>query len=261
MRTLNSSLIGMLVSLVLLPSIASGATEVSGSPTDLRQFLQSDVRVVTLRNVATETAYTDTAKISLVVVTEDRQLSAAIEENTKLREDLSRALIDAGIGAEEIRSSKYSASPQYGWFGKAPTSYEVVNTVVVSVASETNFLSVSSLADATEAVSFGNVSFEMSDEKSYEDVVRDKALKAVLSDAAYFEKELGLALRPVDFSYSPVGRTDYNPYIEEVIVTGSIRNQSYSSSPPVRAPTTFDEVEFTVSVEVDFEVVRQDVDE
>lgn len=250
-----SILIRALAIVLIAAAGGASATEVSGSPDDLREFLNSDVRTVQLSNQATETAYTDIAKINLIVLTENRQLSPAIEENTRVREELSRSLVSAGIDAEDIKSSKYSASPQYGWFGKTPSSYEVVNTVVVSVDSESEFLAVSALADSLETVTFGDVAFELSDEAPFEDSVRDKALKAVLADAAYFEQELGLKLSPVAFRYSSVDRFEREvDYIEEIIVTASRNRASFSDSAPVQAPTTFDEVDFSVTVQVTFEV-------
>jgi len=249
--------ISFFVALMLVLPAVSGATEVSGNPEELKQFLRSDVRTVSLQNNANETAYTDIAKITLVVVTKEKLLSESINENTQLRADLTRRLIESGISPESIRSSKYSASPQYRWFGKSPANFEVVNSVVVEVDSEAQFLEVSSQADASDAISFGGVVFELKDEQAFENQVRDKAMQAVLADAAYFEERLGLSLKPVAFSYSPVNRRNRGNFgaIEEIIVTAS-RAKSESSEPP--APrTTFDEVQFSVSVQVTFEVVRQ----
>ena len=240
-----------------LLSLSAAATEITGSPEELTEYLRSDVRTVSLQKRLTETAYTDIARITLVVSTKEKQLSSAISENTRLRETMMRSLVAAGIPAEKIKSSKYSASPQYGWFGRSPSSFDVVNSLVIEVSSENEFLTVSELADAEESVSFGGVDFELGDEVGFEDQVREKALERVLSDAAFFEERLGLKLEPVAFSYSPIdrqGRNRNSGFIEEIIVTGS-RGSSAASAPALPAPT-FDEVEYTVSVQVTFEVVR-----
>ena len=239
------------------PGFSAVATEITGSPDELTEYLRSDVRTVSLQKRLTETTYTDLAKITLVVSTEGKQLSSAIAENTRLRETMIRSLTTAGIPADKIKSSKYSASPQYGWFGRSPSSFDVVNSLVVEVSSERQFLAVSELADADDSVSFGGVDFELGDEDGFEDQVREKALEAVLSDATFFEERLGLKLEPVAFSYSPIdrqGRNRNSGFIEEVIVTAS--RGSSAKSAPALPPPTFDEVELMVSVQVTFEVVR-----
>ena len=82
---------------------------------------------------AEEKAYSDRAIISLVITSEDKQLSTSISNNIALRESISQQLVTAGINPDHIKSSKFSTSPQYGWFGKKPDSYKVVNRMAVTI--------------------------------------------------------------------------------------------------------------------------------
>ena len=71
------------------------------------------------------TAYKDTAKVSLMVSSDERSLSQAIEVNQALRLELLQEFVAAGIPQEDINNSKFSSSPQLDLFGRNPNSFEV----------------------------------------------------------------------------------------------------------------------------------------
>lgn len=232
----------------------SFSAELSGTPEELRGYLRSETRTVTISDTAVEVAYSDVAKITLIVTTKAKTLASAMKQNNDLRDSISRRLIESGISSGDIQSSKYSASPQFGWFGDSPNSFEVVNSLVVTVDEEPKFRRVAEISDESDSVAFGGVEFENSEEDAYEDKVRDKAVDAVLSDRDYFETKLGLKLQPVSFTFSDVHAAEFDRYrdIEEIVVTGT-KAGSFSSA-PAQAPSSFDEVEYRVSVTVTFEV-------
>lgn len=238
------------------------ATEISGSPDELRSFLGPGTRVVTLEETAHETAYTDVAKIDLIVRTEDKTLAGALDENVAVRARVRRQLADAGIAPEDISSAKYSASPQYGWFGRKPSTFDVVNELTVAVDDERLFQRVAEIADSDDLVSFGGVEFEHSESDAYEATVRDKALEAVLENARYFAERLGLEARPVAFAFSDASVDRGRGFVlEEIVVTGSRRGGQSLSGPSTPAPPpSFDEVEYRVTVQVTFELVPADDD-
>ena len=243
-----------LVAVSLSPS--AGSAELSGSPDELREYLRSETRTVTIRDEATETAYTDVAEITLVVTTEARTLASAMEQDNSLKESVFNKLVASGIDADDIQSSKYSASPQFGWFGDTPNSFEVVNTLTVTVAEDSLFRRVAEISDSDKAIRFAGAKFEHSKKDEFEDRVRDKAVNAVLSDKEYFENKLGLRLTPVAFNFSDVFADQYGGFgvLEEVVVTAQ---RSASIAPAARAPaSSFDEVEYRVSVSITFAVER-----
>ena len=71
------------------------------------------------------TAYKDTAKVSLMVSSDERSLSQAMEVNQALRLELLQEFVALGITQEDINNSKFSSSPQFGLFGRNPNSFEV----------------------------------------------------------------------------------------------------------------------------------------
>ena len=110
----------LLVSLLTASFALHAQPELKGSPEELRHFLHPSERIVSLHGQAEEKAYSDRAIISLVITTEDKLLSNSIASNSNLRKFITTQLTTAGINGESIKSSKFSTSPQYGWFGKKP---------------------------------------------------------------------------------------------------------------------------------------------
>ncbi len=252
------SLLRVIVISALFFSANSFSAELSGTPEELRGYLRSETRTVTISDTAVEVAYSDVAKVTLIVSTKTKTLASAMKKNNDLRDSITKQLTESGIPLSDIQSSKYSASPQFGWFGKSPSSFEVVNSLVVTVEEEPKFRRVAEIADESESITFGGVEFEHSEEGVYEDKVRDQAVDAVMSDRKYFEAKLGLKLQPVSFTFSDVLSSEFDRYrgVEEIIVTAS--KVGAFSRTPTPAPTSFDEVEYRVSVSVTFEVEQTD---
>ena len=120
---------------VFVGHAAIGA-ELSGTPEELRRYLRTETRTVTIQEQATEFAYSDTAKITLMFSSEAKELAEAMRLNHELRDSVIDQLVASGISADKINSSRYSASPQFGWFGDKPNKVEVVNNIVVTVDTE-----------------------------------------------------------------------------------------------------------------------------
>ena len=242
---------GAWLGLLLVACGGASAAELSGTPEELREYLRSETRTVTISETATENAYTDIAKITLIVSTKERALALALERNNELRRTVVRQLVEFGIAEDAIRSSRYSASPQYGWFGNTPNSFEVVNSLVVTVDEEPAFRRVAEISDQNDAVRFGGVEFEHSEKIAFEEQVRNKAIDAVMAMRDVFQQRLGLTLRPVSFATS--NAREENDVLEEIIVTGSRVDSSRNMD--FAAASTFDELEYRATVSVTFDVV------
>lgn len=246
--------------LVLLPLISVAEPELKGSPNELRQFLQPQVNTVTIHGEAEEKAYSDTAIVSLVITTEKDHLSDAIAANTELRNSIAKKLSAAGIASENINSSKFSTSPQYGWFGKKPSSYKVVNRMAVEISKEDHLQALASVADGSADIELADIAFEHSQQEAFEQEVKQEALEDVMKQKSFYESNLGVKLVAVGFRDSSVGRhpTPGALAVEEVVVTGlkSPEPSSYDDGGAARTPS-FDEVEYKARVSVDFRVEAQ----
>ncbi|MBL6904918.1 MAG: SIMPL domain-containing protein [Pseudomonadales bacterium] len=121
--------------------------QLSGTPDELREFLHPRPNTVNINGEAELTAYKDVAKISLMVTTEERTLSRAMEVNQALRLELIQDFLAAGIPQADINNSKFSSSPQFGLFGRNPNSFEVSSRMEVEVNSEEHLQLLAAAAD------------------------------------------------------------------------------------------------------------------
>ena len=93
-----------------------------------------------------------------MITTEDKQLSNSIAANSNLREFISEQLTTEGIESDSIKSSKFSTSPQYGWFGKKPDSYKVVNRMAITISDESQLKTIATVADSKAEIELSDTS-------------------------------------------------------------------------------------------------------
>ena len=262
--------------LLLLPLVAAAAAslagyshvslaqaQLSGTPDELREFLHPRPNTVNINGEGELTAYKDVAKISLMVTSNERSLSQAMQVNQALRLELIQEFIAAGIPADAINNSKFSSSPQFGLFGRNPNSFEVSARMEIEVVSEEHLQLLAAAADEHDEVDFQSTAFEHSEEDAFEDQVTQMALQDVMAQKAYYESSLGLELKAINFFYGGIRqmarampRTMMTP---ELAMDSNNRTAAsslaVSSAPPV-APT-FDEVEYQTNINVVFEIVNE----
>jgi uncharacterized protein YggE len=244
----------------LISSHAFSAPELKGSPEELKGFLHPTDNVVTIAGEAEESVYTDKAIVSLVITTESKLLSQAISSNSALRERITSTLIDAGIDPDTIKSSKFSSSPEYGWFGSKPSSYKVVNRMAISITQERHLKEIAVVADNHDEVELSDTVFEHTKKDEYNEKVKAKALANVIKTKEFYEESLGLKL-------TAIGIRDLNirlratrgaMVLDEAIVNAAKpEKRSYSSVAKQRDQkneSSFDEIKYEANLSVDFKI-------
>jgi uncharacterized protein len=250
----------LIAAFTLLSSQALSAPELKGTPQELRGFLHPADKVVSISGQAEEKAYSDVAIVSLVVTTEDKLLSTAISENTSLRAKVTQALLASGVNKNSIKSSKFSSSPQYGWFGKKPTSFKIVNRMAISITDETHLKEIAVISDQYQEVELSDTEFEHSAKDEYNQKVKAKAIDKVLKQKAFYEKTLGLKLTAIGIRDSNIRQiaTRGAMVLEGVVASRSRQeNDSYASIAKFKKQTpstSFDEVKYTADIIVDFKI-------
>ncbi|WP_308366638.1 MULTISPECIES: SIMPL domain-containing protein [unclassified Microbulbifer] len=243
----------------LLSNFCFAVPEIKGTPQDLRGLLYPSDNVVTISGHAEEKAYSDQAIVSLVVTTEEKQLADAIASNSVLRDRLRSALNSAGIPRDAIQNSKFSSSPQYGWFGKTPSSYKVINRMAVTIDEESQLEAIARLADENQEVILSDTTFEHSNKEEYNKKMRSIALQRIMEQKANYEQTLGVKLTPVGIRNAKMDfqATRGAMALEEVVVTGSRKERddyvSQSLEPSYQAPS-FDEIQYEAELSIDFKI-------
>lgn len=237
--------------------------QLSGTPDELREFLHPRPNTVNINGEGELTAYKDIAKISLLVTTDERSLSQAMEVNQALRLELIQEFVAAGIPQEDINNSKFSSSPQFGLFGRNPNSFEVSARMEIEVSSEEHLQLLAAAADEHDEVKFENTEFEHSEEDGFEAQVRELALQDVMAQKAYYESSLGLELKAINFFYGGIRQMSRAipraAMAQEMAMDANGRSSGSSlalSAAPAVAPT-FDEVEYQTTITVVFEIVDE----
>ena len=262
--------------LLLLPLVAAAAAslagyshvslaqaQLSGTPDELREFLHPRPNTVNINGEGELTAYKDVAKISLMITSNERSLSQAMQVNQALRLELIQEFIAAGIPADAINNSKFSSSPQFGLFGRNPNSFEVSARMEIEVVSEEHLQLLAAAADEHDEVDFQSTAFEHSEQDAFEDQVTQMALQDVMPQKAYYESSLGLELKAVNFFYGGIRRMaramPQAMMAQEMAMdaSGGRASSSVSLAAPAVAPT-FDEVEYQTNINVVFEIVDED---
>lgn len=238
-----------------------GQAQLSGTPDELREFLHPRPNTVNISGEGELTAYKDIAKVSLLITSDERSLSAAMEVNQQLRLELIQGFVAAGIPAEDINNSKFSSSPQFGLFGRNPNSFEVSARMEIEVNSEEHLQLLAAAADEHDEVEFESTAFEHSEEDSFEDQVRESALQDVMAQKAYYESSLGLELQAINFFYGGIRQMSrampMAAMSQEMAIDANTRGPTAMSlAAPVVAPT-FDEVEYQTNITVVFEIINE----
>lgn len=247
----------------VLANSAFSAPELKGSPEELKGFLHPTGNVVMISGQAEEKAYSDKAIVSLVITTENKLLSQSISSNTKLREKITQSLINSGIESESIKSSKFSSSPEYGWFGSKPSSYKVINRMAISIFKEEYLKDIALVADNYDEVELSDTSFEHSKKQEYIEKVKAQALAKIIKQKEFYEEKLGLKLRAIGIRDSDADQSATRGalVLEEIVVTGVRKNKSASSfgagyKRTADRSSSFDEVKYRAKLHIDFKIQR-----
>ena len=232
----------------------------SGTPEELRGFLYPRANTVNISGDAELTAYKDVARVSLLVTTEARTLNAAMADNQNLRGELIERFIAAAIPGEDINNSKFSSSPQYGLFGRNPSSFEVSARLDITVSSESHLQLLAAAADTNDEVEFESITFEHSEEEEFEKQVQELALQDVMEQKAFYESNLGLELKAVNFFYGGIrqmARAMPMAMASEAVAVDGLRSSATSmdSAAAAGVAPSFDKVEYGTSITVVFEIV------
>ncbi|MBR9804981.1 SIMPL domain-containing protein, partial [bacterium] len=241
----------ILSGIALCSSPVWAAPELKGTPQDLRGFLYPKDKIVTITAQAEEKAYSDKAIVSLMITTEEKLLSQAIDKNADLRQRISSALRAKGLAAEAIKSSKFSSSPEYGWFGSKPSSYKVNNRMAITIDSEKQLQAIAALADEYREAELSSTVFEHSKKEHLNQKGKAKALDKVLKQKAFYEQSLGIRLKAIgvrenQFRHRPTRGAEMLQRAKrasEVVEDQALSSVKYKAAAAPKS-TSFDEVRY-----------------
>lgn len=233
-----------------LPALVHAAPELSGTPHELSQYLLEQKRIIAIQGQAEHKVEADRAVVAIAVKTKESQLSRALERNETLRSEIRETLQQAGIDPQAIKASRFSSTPDYGWFGDKPSSYEVNNEIKISITDEAQLQAIAKLVDSRKEVFFGNMEFEDSAREANEGQALESALKDARQQRRAYEQSLGLVLSPLRVSSQHVFARSAQPQPRLARDMMQREGASLSQAPP--AANDFGSITYSANIVVEF---------
>jgi len=188
-----------LLAITLSPAILQAEPELKGTPTELSQYLSSLPKEVTITGVAKLQVPSESGIVTLGIKTENSKLQKALQNNQKLRDEISTKLVNQGFSRDKITGTQFSSVPEYGLFGKKPSSYVVENIVNITVENGSELHMVAGLVDNYKEVFYQGI--ELKEQEKGE--IKLKLLRKALDDARVrqkiYEDDLGIVLKAFGF--------------------------------------------------------------
>lgn len=180
-------------------------------------------RMITVTGTAEMNVPPDIAIVNLQVQVKKTTEAQAMNEASSRMSVLLRALGDAGVAPEDIRTNALRLSPTYArvidGVQEAPkiagyVAQNAVRVVLRDMNSVGNVLSTSLGEDRANGL--GGISFDLADRKAAEDVVRREAMSEAIRLAALYADAAGVELGPIisindsaDFGPGPMARGSF----------------------------------------------------
>jgi uncharacterized protein YggE len=179
-----------------------GEAELKGTPDELTAYLVQQTPPVGLAGTGEVKAEADRAVLRFRVSVNKDSLRDALEAERRLRVEIEAYLTQQEIPAGDIHMSQFASVPQSGWFGKKTASYDVQNTLRVTVTSPQQVEHAAGIVEKFKDVHFVSLTLE----NSQQDRLKLDAIAKATADLAQkreaYEKGLGVKLVPVSFAVS-----------------------------------------------------------
>lgn len=195
----------------------------------------------------------DRAEISLSVQTQNADVKAAQSENAKIMNDVMNALTSSGIPKDQLKTTGYYIYPVYednsnNLFSKKVKTYQVTNTLVITLKDISKAGDVIDLAVANGANQVNYISFMLAPEteQSYRSVALTKAVQQTRADANAASAALGVNITGVK---EAVIGSSLPPVVYDT--TRSLK-MSGGAGPAMPTPITPGDVKVSASVTVSY---------
>ncbi|MCF6094580.1 SIMPL domain-containing protein [Microaerobacter geothermalis] len=145
------------------------------------------------------TVVPDIAMVNLGVMTEDRDASVAIQQNSKIFEDVRRAILSLGIKDKDIKTVSFTTYPQYNWKENQQElrGYQVNHMIQVTLRNTKDIGKVLDAASKAGANRVENIRYTTDKTDEYEKEVLKLALKNAREKADVIAAAIGKQITDV----------------------------------------------------------------
>lgn len=238
----------IIAGLCLISGVTFAEPKLEGTPVELEKYLGGLDKTVMIQGTAETRSSSNKAIIHIVVETESVTLEKALQDNSLIRLRVRAQLKKAGISEENVRGSRFSSTPEYGFFGDEPKSYKVKNSLAIVVMSEEQMIKVASISDKEKNVRYISSKADVGDRLVIRAKLLRDALKSVKTKADIYQDQLGLKLTPISFSEQWHDAVDLE--LEPRRYKSNISSVAYRSG----KQASFGEAKFVMSVSVKYKL-------
>lgn len=185
----------------------------------------------------------DVAIVSLGVITENKELKVAQEENAAKSTQVFNALISSGVMEKDIKTESYTINPEYDYIeGKQVfRGYRVTHTFKVTIKDLNKVGGIIDSAVASGANMVNNISFTLSNPSIYYRQALNLAIDDAIKKAKSIEDKLSIIVNGIPISITEEGE-HYIP----------IAAKALYSAPTATTPIKEGQIEITASVKAVF---------
>ncbi|MCM1989429.1 SIMPL domain-containing protein [Oceanirhabdus seepicola] len=158
----------------------------------------------------------DQAIISLGVVTKDKNVKNAKEENTLLSNQVIKGLMKIGINEDDIETATYTISPMYDYQDgkKSLRGYEVKHMFKITIKDISKVSEVIDVATESGANVINYIRFEVSNPDFYYNQALEKAVISARKKGEVVAKTLGVNINKIPLRVSEKDMHQIKPYYE-----------------------------------------------
>jgi uncharacterized protein YggE len=200
--------------------------EIKGAPAELAAYLAGQQVQASIAGEAEVKVPADRAVVTLRLASEHKSLREASQANHQLRVALTTFLTENGVGADRIRSAKFSSTPRTGTWTDKVKSYRIESQLEVTVHDDKEFQTAVGSVDKWSDVTYAGVKFEHSEKDAMRLKAIGQACEKAMARKKIYEEKLGVKLSVKRFSESG----EFRPMVQGRILID--RESLQGGSPP-----------------------------
>ena len=204
--------------------IALALAIVSHSSAQEKAVSEPELRIVSVYAKGTGQLSADSAIVQLSHSAEASQLTEAINQSLKAKENIRKQLTSVGISSKDIVFQNFSSSSERGRLTGRVKNHTVTSPIHITVKTEAQFAKIAVMVDADDKLTYLGRSAHISDAAGLQVKAAEDAVKNLKRKIALYESSFGVKLKLVSF-----GEVSQKQ-VEEGSSPLAFESASYSSS-------------------------------
>ncbi len=248
----------VLIVVLCVSGYAFAEPELKGTPTELSGYLVGLPGTTVISGKAEIKAQADKVVVNIEVLTEKESFEKALKKNQEIREKVSKILMGKGIPAENVKTSRFSTIPEYGWLKKKVKKYHISHMVKITITNKGQFQEVAKVVDQTKEVKYKSLTYEHSKKEQFRQEALEKACQAVIRKKGVYENILQVRLTPLNID-SPQLKTrgalrDEGRYSSGMKLSQGVNISSSGMDALTEEATEFGQIIYTATINVKYMV-------